>query len=68
MADNVVSEASNPDINSHTINCGIDRRLIEYQWPSTKEGDFFVLHENAVSFLGVDSSFLKGSGKKMDNF
>ena len=63
MAGKFTSELSNTEISSQTYNHGNERKLFEYQWPSTKEGEFFVLKENAVSFLGITSCFLKSSGK-----
>ena len=67
-AGKVTSEFSNTEISSQTCKHGTERKLFEYQWPSTKEGEFFVLKGNAVSFLGVTSCFLKRSGKGMQNY
>ena len=37
--------------NSQAGNVASGSKLIEYQWPLAKEADFFVLKDNAVSFL-----------------
>ena len=64
MASKVEPQVSNADMISHSVNYGTESTLIEYQWPTTKEGDFFFLQENVISFLGINACILANAGKK----
>ena len=63
MASIVQPQVSNSDMVSHSVN-GTESTLIEYQWPTTKEGDFFFLQENVISFLGINAYILANAGKE----
>jgi len=64
MASKVEPQVSNADMISHSVNYGTESTLIEYQWPTTKEGDFFFLQENVISFLGINACILANAGIK----
>ena len=63
----VKSDISTTNVGNQYISSSNDENLfVEYQWPLIKEGDFFVLEQHAISFLGMPSSCLKSfNGKKI---